>query len=182
MNDQVNSLERTGTPDLSSILSTPHAAHECEISLVPLPPSATRAFQNKRSSSSSRQKERSPRLAGESAKRRFMANRCIRGSIGRANHQGDRVQRHSTVSVSVVSRCCVNTWGNGDILCFAYWASVGGRVLLMGKLIQSTLAKAFRGELVPTEHSLAAAEGRAHEPAERLPARVKQKGLVVHGP
>lgn len=40
------------------------------------------------------------------------------------------------------------------------------------KLIQSTLAKAFRGELVSTEHSLAEAEGCAYESAEELLKRV----------
>jgi type I restriction enzyme, S subunit len=36
------------------------------------------------------------------------------------------------------------------------------------KLIQSTLAKAFRGELVPTEHALAEAAGDSYESAAQL--------------
>ncbi len=41
-------------------------------------------------------------------------------------------------------------------------------------LIQSTLAKAFRGELVPTEHTLAETEGREYESAEQLLARERE--------
>jgi len=41
------------------------------------------------------------------------------------------------------------------------------------KLTQSILAKAFRGELVPTEAELARQEGRPYEPAEVLLERVK---------
>jgi hypothetical protein len=41
------------------------------------------------------------------------------------------------------------------------------------KLIQSTLAKDFRGELVPTEHAIAEAEGRKYENAEQLLSRLK---------
>lgn len=44
------------------------------------------------------------------------------------------------------------------------------------KLTQAILAKAFRGELVPTEHELAAREGRDYESAEQLLARVRQTG------
>ncbi len=40
------------------------------------------------------------------------------------------------------------------------------------KLTQSILAKAFRGDLVPTEAELARREGRAYEPATELLARV----------
>lgn len=40
---------------------------------------------------------------------------------------------------------------------------------------QSTLAKAFRGELVPTEAELAAEEGREYETAEELLARIQQE-------
>jgi type I restriction enzyme S subunit len=39
-------------------------------------------------------------------------------------------------------------------------------------LTQSILAKAFRGELVPTEAELARAEGRSYESAEELLARL----------
>ena len=39
-------------------------------------------------------------------------------------------------------------------------------------LTQAVLAKAFRGELVPTESALARAEGRDYEPASALLERV----------
>ncbi len=41
------------------------------------------------------------------------------------------------------------------------------------KLTQAILAKAFRGELVPTEADLARAEGRPYEPASALLARIQ---------
>jgi type I restriction enzyme S subunit len=41
------------------------------------------------------------------------------------------------------------------------------------KLTQAILAKAFRGELVPTEAELARREGRSYEPASALLARIK---------
>ena len=41
------------------------------------------------------------------------------------------------------------------------------------KLTQSILAKAFRGELVPTEAELARREGRDYEPASVLLERIK---------
>ena len=41
------------------------------------------------------------------------------------------------------------------------------------KLTQAILAKAFRGELVPTEAELARHEGRSYEPASVLLARVR---------
>jgi type I restriction enzyme S subunit len=44
----------------------------------------------------------------------------------------------------------------------------------VAKLSQSILAKAFRGELVPTEAELARREGRSYETAEELLARIKQ--------
>lgn len=44
---------------------------------------------------------------------------------------------------------------------------------LAEKLPQAILAKAFRGELVPTEADLARAEGRTYESAEELLARVR---------
>jgi type I restriction enzyme S subunit len=40
------------------------------------------------------------------------------------------------------------------------------------KLTQSTLARAFRGELVPTEAELARAEGRSYETAAELLERI----------
>jgi len=43
------------------------------------------------------------------------------------------------------------------------------------KLPQSILAKAFRGELVPTEAELARREGRSYEPASELLARIKSE-------
>src|SRR5262245_59618292 len=41
------------------------------------------------------------------------------------------------------------------------------------KLTQSILAKAFRGELVPTEAELARQEGRDYEPASKLLERIR---------
>jgi type I restriction enzyme S subunit len=41
------------------------------------------------------------------------------------------------------------------------------------KITQAILAKAFRGELVPTEAELARREGRSYEPALVLLARIK---------
>jgi len=41
------------------------------------------------------------------------------------------------------------------------------------KLTQSILAKAFRGELVPTEADLARRDGRIYEPASALLGRIK---------
>jgi type I restriction enzyme S subunit len=41
------------------------------------------------------------------------------------------------------------------------------------RITQSVLAKAFRGELVPSEHALAAAEARTYEPASALLERIK---------
>jgi type I restriction enzyme S subunit len=50
------------------------------------------------------------------------------------------------------------------------------------KLNQSVLAKAFRGELVPTEAELARREGRDYEPASALLERIKaEKASLDHG-
>jgi len=43
-------------------------------------------------------------------------------------------------------------------------------------LTQAILAKAFRGELVPTEFELAKAEGRSFESAEELLERIGRNG------
>jgi type I restriction enzyme, S subunit len=43
-------------------------------------------------------------------------------------------------------------------------------------ITQSILAKAFRGELVPTEFELAKSEGRSFESAEELLERIKLNG------
>jgi type I restriction enzyme S subunit len=43
------------------------------------------------------------------------------------------------------------------------------------RLTQSILAKAFRGQLVPTEAALAKAEGQAYETAEELLVRIKEQ-------
>jgi len=43
------------------------------------------------------------------------------------------------------------------------------------RLTQSVLAKAFRGELVPTEAELARREGREYETAEQLLERIKNE-------
>jgi len=45
-------------------------------------------------------------------------------------------------------------------------------------ITQAILAKAFRGELVPTEFELAKAEGRSFESAEELLARIKRNGQI----
>jgi type I restriction enzyme S subunit len=45
--------------------------------------------------------------------------------------------------------------------------------LFCDKLTQSILAKAFRGELVPTEAELARREGRDYEPASVLLERIR---------
>lgn len=46
----------------------------------------------------------------------------------------------------------------------------------MGALWEAVLAKAFRGELVPTEAELARREGRDYEPAAVLLERVRAEG------
>ncbi len=45
-------------------------------------------------------------------------------------------------------------------------------------ITQSILAKAFRGELVPTEFELAQTEGRSFESAEELLARIRNAGAA----
>jgi type I restriction enzyme S subunit len=49
------------------------------------------------------------------------------------------------------------------------------------RLTQAVLAKAFRGELVPTEHALAEAEGRDYESATELLARIQAGGSTANG-
>jgi len=49
------------------------------------------------------------------------------------------------------------------------------------KLSQSVLAKAFRGELVPTEAELARREGRVYEPASQLLARIRKPHSPLDG-
>src|SRR5438093_10403463 len=46
------------------------------------------------------------------------------------------------------------------------------------KLTQSILAKAFRGELVPTEAELARQEGRAYESASVLLERIRSERMT----
>jgi type I restriction enzyme S subunit len=48
-------------------------------------------------------------------------------------------------------------------------------------ITQAILAKAFRGELVPTEAELAKVEGRSFESAEELLARIKRNGQIEEG-
>lgn len=49
------------------------------------------------------------------------------------------------------------------------------------KLVQSTLAKAFRGELVPTEAEMAELEGREFETAQALLDRIRpQRSIEIH--
>jgi type I restriction enzyme S subunit len=50
-----------------------------------------------------------------------------------------------------------------------------------GALAQAVLAKAFRGELVPTEAELARAEGRDYEPASVLLDRVRTERASASG-
>lgn len=50
------------------------------------------------------------------------------------------------------------------------------------KLTQAILAKAFRGELVPTEADLARAEGRDYEPATAMLARIRSEQAVILAP
>jgi type I restriction enzyme, S subunit len=52
-------------------------------------------------------------------------------------------------------------------------ARLAAGLMRADKLIQSTLAKAFRGELVPTEAELAKREGRDFESADQLLARIR---------
>jgi len=62
----------------------------------------------------------------------------------------------------------------------------GGTSLLtarahVGKVTQSVLAKAFRGELVPTEAELVRREEREYETAEELLARIKGATIASAG-
>jgi type I restriction enzyme S subunit len=50
------------------------------------------------------------------------------------------------------------------------------------KLTQAILARAFRGELVPTEAELARREGRAYEPASALLDRIRAERATRAGP
>lgn len=50
------------------------------------------------------------------------------------------------------------------------------------KLTQAILAKAFRGELVPTEADLAATEGRDYESATAMLARIRSEQAVILAP
>jgi len=52
---------------------------------------------------------------------------------------------------------------------------VGAATMRAEKLTQSILAKAFRGELVPTEAELVRREGRSYQTASELLARIKSK-------
>jgi type I restriction enzyme S subunit len=47
------------------------------------------------------------------------------------------------------------------------------------RLTQAVLAKAFRGELVPTEAELARREGRDYEPAPALLERLRAERAIV---
>jgi type I restriction enzyme S subunit len=50
----------------------------------------------------------------------------------------------------------------------------------LDRLMPAILAKAFRGELVPTEVELAKADGRLYETAEQLLARVQATATSTH--
>jgi len=52
-------------------------------------------------------------------------------------------------------------------------ARVAAATARADKITQAILAKAFRGELVPTEAELARQEGRDYEPASALLARIR---------
>jgi type I restriction enzyme S subunit len=52
-------------------------------------------------------------------------------------------------------------------------ARVAAATTRADKITQAILAKAFRGELVPTEAELARQEGRDYEPASALLARIR---------
>lgn len=54
-------------------------------------------------------------------------------------------------------------------------------ILRAEKIELATLAKAFRGELVPTEAELARREGRSYEPASSLLARIKAEREAQRG-
>ena len=56
-----------------------------------------------------------------------------------------------------------------------YGLRYGKAKAVVDSLTQSILAKAFRGELVPTEAKLAAAEGRTYESAVELLQRVRSE-------
>ena len=58
---------------------------------------------------------------------------------------------------------------------------VATATLRADKLTQSVLARAFRGELVPTEAELARREGRDYEPASALLERVRRERKVASG-
>lgn len=48
--------------------------------------------------------------------------------------------------------------------------------------IQAILAKAFRGELVPTEAELATQDGRDYEPASVLLERIRRERVAATAP
>jgi type I restriction enzyme, S subunit len=52
---------------------------------------------------------------------------------------------------------------------------VANATVATDKLVQSILAKVFRGELVPTEAELARREGREYEPASVLLERIRKE-------
>src|SRR5262249_56630310 len=58
---------------------------------------------------------------------------------------------------------------------------VAAVTLRVEKMTQAVLAKAFRGELVPTEAELARQEGRNYEPAAVLLERIKAERAQADG-
>jgi type I restriction enzyme S subunit len=56
---------------------------------------------------------------------------------------------------------------------------VGVSIARADQLIQVTLAKAFRGELVPTEAEVARNEGRDYEPASALLERLRARPMTA---
>jgi type I restriction enzyme S subunit len=59
-------------------------------------------------------------------------------------------------------------------------AHVRAATVRANRLPQAILARAFRGELVPTEADLAHAEGRSYEPASALLDRIRSEKVAIH--
>jgi len=51
-------------------------------------------------------------------------------------------------------------------------------IMCCKSITQAILAKAFRGELVPTEAELARQEGRDYEPASALLKRIREPRII----
>jgi len=84
----------------------------------------------------------------------------------------------SVVEQHEIVRCVGALFGLADRI----EQHVGAGTLGAEKLSQAALAKAFRGELVPTEAELARQEGRDYESAADLLERVRQQRLAHPSP